>query len=1532
MASMATPTLLDRWLSIEESPIAGTITKLWEQCLQAYRAQPTRVEEDYRREWATSHGAYKGRQLFELVQNGADAMIEAGIEGRIEIIVTPEALYCANEGAPIDVEGATALLHSHMSRKRDDQIGHFGLGFKSVLAVTKEPKFFSRSGCFEFDGIWAADQIRRVVRGADGTPTLRFARMLQPNPVAQADSELAQLMQWATTVVKLPCHGAAIDQLVEAALEFPVEFLLFTKNVREILITIKSTGKERRLKATRDVRGTFHLADGNSTSSWRLFEREYVPTGAEAIQESERPIIPLAWAVPLNDASTRGQFWSFFPTNDESTLRGILNAGWKTSMDRHSLLRNPLNSELLAAFADLVADSLPQLFQPSDPAAHLDCLPARDSKGWVDEELANCLFPRLKQRALIPDGNAALRQGLDLKLPPAGVPEEVMGLWARVEPTPPSWTHTSIERKDRRYRASRLGADTQQGIGSWLDAMVIPPTPGNSKLAVIAAVVLIGESRFRDHVRRAKVILTAANALAAPDPSSLFLGADAGADVRPERLVHPELRADPQVCKRLTELGIRDLDDLVVLDGILRANPIDWNRFWATLRRLPSEVASNRLQELTGEGRLHVRTAAGTFALSSHVLLPGPVVPGPDKEDAAYCLGVEYHRGELETLTQAGLVAEPRPAGARLSEAWYQDYLRFVHSWFQQECEKQGRQKPRGYLVKADPMPTAGPLEPLKVLSPAGRATLTERLLPLAAKDVRWKIHHETRSHSYPSLHLPPPSTWMLAVHGCLWTSLGPHPVGHAVGSELAAWEEFFPVWNRPGSDFPTWCLPTSLEAVGAVAWEAALKRTIGSEAIVRVGELYVKAAEHGVAAPEVIRCRTGSGLGARAPSEVYVAQDGVCLESLAAQGLAALPVPGRAAAEILIRAWGLGDASMTETGTVGYVQSGVPAPASDLFPALSDAAGPRAALLELVPCSELWLSTPTPSGLQTEPHEYLEEAGHLYFLDTVAAERLLEVACDLLGIPCDERAQQTALNQDLRARVHAAPTVEAKLAMLGGIPGLRRCVPSHIVEVAEAELGELQPEQLASLAYALHGVSVLRELRGEMVAAGLAPPHRWNGGDAALEFVRILGFPDPFAGTPKTQRPPWFDVQGPITLKPLHQFQDAVASRLRSFLQESERGRGLLSLPTGAGKTRVVVQALVDGFQRGQLNETILWIADRQELCEQAVQTWSDVWRARGPDKALRISRLWGATNNRVRDLQGRPHLVVATYQSLKKRLDDEFAWLSQPDCIVVDEAHGSTAPSYTEILEWLGLDWRHTKRRLIGLTATPFRGGSDDAEETARLVKRYGSRRFDHNIFNEDDPYPILQGMGVLAFVDHQVLPGINIRLRPDEMEHLRTFREMPASAESRLGQVVERNQSIVEAIAGLPAGWPVLVFGLSVDHAELLAGLLSLRGIKAAAISSRTQDSTRWHAIRAFKDHDIRVLTNYGVLTTGFDAPGIRALFVTRPVYSPGLYQQMIGRGLRGPLNGGKPRCLIVNVEDNVIEYGERLAFHYFEYLWK
>ena len=42
-------------------------------------------------------------------------------------------------------------------------------------------------------------------------------------------------------------------------------------------------------------------------------------------------------------------------------------------------------------------------------------------------------------------------------------------------------------------------------------------------------------------------------------------------------------------------------------------------------------------------------------------------------------------------------------------------------------------------------------------------------------------------------------------------------------------------------------------------------------------------------------------------------------------------------------------------------------------------------------------------------------------------------------------------------------------------------------------------------------------------------------------------------------------------------------------------------------------------------------------------------------------------------------------------------------------------------------------------------------------------------------------------------------------------------------------------------------------------------------------------------------------------------------------------MIGRGLRGPLNGGDDECLVINVHDNIDNFDRDLAFAELDWLW-
>ena len=59
-------------------------------------------------------------------------------------------------------------------------------------------------------------------------------------------------------------------------------------------------------------------------------------------------------------------------------------------------------------------------------------------------------------------------------------------------------------------------------------------------------------------------------------------------------------------------------------------------------------------------------------------------------------------------------------------------------------------------------------------------------------------------------------------------------------------------------------------------------------------------------------------------------------------------------------------------------------------------------------------------------------------------------------------------------------------------------------------------------------------------------------------------------------------------------------------------------------------------------------------------------------------------------------------------------------------------------------------------------------------------------------------------------------------------------------------------------------------------------------------------------------IQVVCNCALLTEGFDLPAVATLVIARPTLFPGLYMQMLGRGMRKA--EGKTDCLVLDVVGN------------------
>lgn len=455
----------------------------------------------------------------------------------------------------------------------------------------------------------------------------------------------------------------------------------------------------------------------------------------------------------------------------------------------------------------------------------------------------------------------------------------------------------------------------------------------------------------------------------------------------------------------------------------------------------------------------------------------------------------------------------------------------------------------------------------------------------------------------------------------------------------------------------------------------------------------------------------------------------------------------------------------------------------------------------------------------------------------------------------------------------------------------------------------------------------------------------RWHAGKAwARHFVRVLGFPPSFMGLPGTPTEPETVEVDPFgALPPLEGFQRELLTSVKDVLGGAAgANRGILTLPTGAGKTRTAVEAILEWRRQASGPRTVLWIAQSEELCEQAVQAFREVWIDCGHrDSSLRdrllICRLWGAT----RKVPEAADIVVASIQKLhaiwrgedEARQDDLAALAGDCGAVIVDEAHRMLAPSYTDVLGFLGIDLTRGQTStipLLGLTATPFRGVED---ETRTLAARFHGRLL-RPLSLGGDPVQTLREQAVLSHPDHEVLTyagkTISLEQNPDFSAYYDRFGDFHPDLLEQLGEERVRNQLLLNRLCQLPPDWPVLFFGCSVEHATAITVLLRRRGRSAATVTGDTRSATRRALIEEFRAKRIGVLCNFGVLTTGFDAPQVRALVIARPTASPVLYEQMIGRGMRGPRFGGTDRCLVIDVEDN-IRFGGHMAFMRYAGYW-
>ena len=432
----------------------------------------------------------------------------------------------------------------------------------------------------------------------------------------------------------------------------------------------------------------------------------------------------------------------------------------------------------------------------------------------------------------------------------------------------------------------------------------------------------------------------------------------------------------------------------------------------------------------------------------------------------------------------------------------------------------------------------------------------------------------------------------------------------------------------------------------------------------------------------------------------------------------------------------------------------------------------------------------------------------------------------------------------------------------------------------------------------------------------------KWGKNNKSRDFLRLIGVDANVLDESKEKITPVELV--PVSYS-LHLYQNWVRKSINEFLINDHRSRVIVHMPTGAGKTRTMLESVCDYYrQLMDSKKTVVWLAHSEELCDQAVSSFSQLWSKLGSEEA-NVVRLWGGSKP-VGVVVDKPTFVVAGFKTatnLTKTNDsDRYELFSdiRRSCalLIVDEAHQSVAPTYKDAIEL----FTNRSTKIIGLTATPGRHHvGQDEHETMKLARFYDNNKI--NILDDgggelEDPISFLTDKGVLSTVEYfQVDSGIDIELTNSEVKQMERYLDIPSSVLKKLGSDVNRTNLIVTQAMKLAVekNFSTIVFAPSKDSAIDISTIITMKGVEARVITSDTPKFQRKNDITRFKNGKIPILVNFGVLTTGFDAPNIKAVIIARPTTSVVLYSQMIGRGLRGPLMGGESECYLIDVKDNL-----------------
>jgi len=229
--------------------------------------------------------------------------------------------------------------------------------------------------------------------------------------------------------------------------------------------------------------------------------------------------------------------------------------------------------------------------------------------------------------------------------------------------------------------------------------------------------------------------------------------------------------------------------------------------------------------------------------------------------------------------------------------------------------------------------------------------------------------------------------------------------------------------------------------------------------------------------------------------------------------------------------------------------------------------------------------------------------------------------------------------------------------------------------------------------------------------------------------------------------------------------------------------------------------------------------------------------------------------------------------------------------DAVLVSNCHGSLSQSYATILEVL----EHPYALRLGVTATPFR---QDGRSLLRVFP-------DGLVYYVDLLDLIAQGYLVrpipYAVETNLDLEGVALSLFEQSDEGNDAEREALSDRLIDRMTATNRYAKAYTAWQQIIGGERTLLFADSVKDAYAFHDYFCGQDAPSEVITGMMSEGRRTTIYERYHEGDIRVICNYGVLTTGVDFTRTGGIIIARSSLmgehpNRGLHQQVVGRGLR------------------------------------